>query len=324
MENESWLELAIGACEHAGLKYDSIEILVTWEQKNRENALYRLDGQRILKIYGPPVEWRFQTEYAVLQILDEHQIIPNPCVIAAGERSGEPPYVFMTTVAGLEMANAWNNMEQNEQLTIARKLGTIMAAIYHLSPEEITDANQQYNSRNEYSIKVKEARRTAEIIKTTEILSIQQRNDLLRFLYEEAPEHLKAPPKIIHFDLSHHHVYLSQETGTWQVTGIIDWADSVAGPLEWDIVCLWHWTFNGVWHHTFTVEWEAMQACLQTLFDGHPPPERFARRCLAAYLQSPWMSLIWPYFLEQKRSSHDIVRDLTKYLFTPHVFGSPD
>jgi hypothetical protein len=73
-----------------------------------------------------------------------------------------------------------------------------------------------------------------------------------------------------------------------------------------------------------TVEWEAMQACLQTLFDGHPPPERFARRCLAAYLQSPWMSLIWPYFLEQKRSSHDIVRDLTKYLFTPHVFGSPD
>ena len=210
------------------------------------------------------------------------------------------------------------------ELAIARELGAIMAAIYRLSQEELAAVQQHYTGRNEYSIKVEEAQRTAEIIKATETLSVQQRDDILRFLYEEAPEYLNDPPKNTHFDLSHHHVYLSRHTGRWQVSGIIDWAEAVPGPTEWDVACLWHWTFNGVWRNTFSPEWEAMQTCLQTLFDGQPPPERFARRCLAAHLLSPWMELIWPYFVEREDNSQDIVRDLTAYLFTPDVFGSPD
>jgi len=108
------------------------------------------------------------------------------------------------------------------------------------------------------------------------------------------------------------------------VTGIIDWVDAVLGPAEWDIVCLWHWTFNGVWCNTFGPEWEAMQACLRTLFADDHPPERFARRCLAAHLHTPWMKLLWPNFVAQEGGSQDIVRDLTEYLFTPDVFGPSD
>ena len=110
----------------------------------------------------------------------------------------------------------------------------------------------------------------------------------------------------------------------WQVTGIIDWAEAALGPIEWDIVCLWHWTFNGVWHNTFTPEWEAMQVCLQTLFDGQSLPEQFARRCLAAHLHTPWVKLLWSEFLAHKDGSQDIVREMVEYLFTPDVFGPSD
>ena len=76
---------------------------------------------------------------------------------------------------------------------------------------------------------------------------MDQRDSLLKFLHEEAIEFLEGPQSITHFDLSHHHVFLDQESGLWQVSGIIDWADAVLGPPEWDVVCLWHWTFDGVW-----------------------------------------------------------------------------
>jgi hypothetical protein len=108
------------------------------------------------------------------------------------------------------------------------------------------------------------------------------------------------------------------------VSGVIDWADAVLGRPEWDVVCLWHRTLNGVWHPAFAEEWEAMGVCLEPLFGGADLPERYAWRCLAAFLHSPWVSLIWPQFLERDGGSEDIVRDLTAYCFAPEVFGPPD
>ena len=321
---DKWVDIAAAVCNHAGLEYDSIETLTTWDQEHNENALYRLDGERILKVYGPPVDWRFYTERAILRILAEHPAILGPQIVAAGERPGELPYLAMTAVAGAEMEEVWTRMTHTEQLAIARSVGTIIAAIHRLPQEELAAVERQSRGRNQQIIKREEARRSAELIEETETLSVQQRDALLFFLHEEAPQHLSGPPVITHFDLSHHHVYLSQEMGTWQVTGIIDWADAVLGPPEWDIVCLWHWTFNGVWQDTFTPEWEAMQVCLQAIFGEQELPQRFARRCLAAHLHTPWMSLLWPRFVAQVGSTQNVVRALTAYLFTPDVFGPPD
>ena len=86
------------------------------------------------------------------------------------------------------MADAWTDITRNEQLAIARELGAIMATVYTLPTEQLAAVEQQFPSRNEQNIKIEEAQRTADIIKSTEALSIQQRDNLLRFLYEEAPE----------------------------------------------------------------------------------------------------------------------------------------
>jgi len=95
MDNESWLELAIATCEQAGLTYDSIEILGTWDQQHRENAVYRLGAEQILKIYGPPVEWRFHTERAVLQILEDHPALRQKSLILISP-------IIMSTSRGIE------------------------------------------------------------------------------------------------------------------------------------------------------------------------------------------------------------------------------
>jgi hygromycin-B 7''-O-kinase len=320
---DNWLEIAVAACDHAGLQVGPIETLVTWEHEHNENAIYRLDGQRILKVYGPTAERLFYTECAALRTLEAHRTIPAPHIIAAGERPRGQPYIILTAIPGSTAEDVWYNLSRAERLAYAGELGTIFAAVHRLPQDHLAAVEQQLGDRNEHSIKREQARRTAEIIQATETLSVKQRDDLLRFLHEEASELLQDPPRFTHFDLSHHHVYLSRETGTWQVTGIIDWAEAVIGPPEWDVACLWHWTFNGVWHATFTPEWEAMQACLQTLYPAGVP-ERFARRCLAAHLLTPWMSLIWPHFVAREGGSTDSVHDLIEYTFCPQVFGPPD
>jgi aminoglycoside phosphotransferase (APT) family kinase protein len=321
---ENWLEIAAAACDHAGVECGSIETLVTWGEEWPNNAVFRLDGQRILKVYGPRDQRQVHIECAALRTLENNQAIPAPRLVAAGEPSEGRSYLVMTAIPGGETVDFWKSMARTELLAIAEEIGALFAAVHRLPQDELAAVARQFPDRSEHAIKRRDARRTAETIAATETLSVGQRDDLLQFLHEEAPQHLDGPPKVTHSDLSHHHVYLSREMGTWQVSGIIDWAEAALGPPEWDIACLWHWTFNGVWHATFTEEWEAMQACLRTFYAGQQPPERFARRCLAAFLHSPWVDLVWPHFLERECSSKDIVRDLTEYMFAPEVFGPSD
>ena len=53
MTNKEWVDLAVAACEHAGAEYATLEIVATWDKRYCSNAVYRLDDDRYLKIFGP-------------------------------------------------------------------------------------------------------------------------------------------------------------------------------------------------------------------------------------------------------------------------------
>jgi hygromycin-B 7''-O-kinase len=320
----NWLEIAGAACDHAGVAYNSIEVLTTWGEEWPNNAVFRLDGERILKVYGPREERSVHIERAALRTLPNDETIPAPRLVAAGDIPEGRPYLVMTAIPGGEMADAWGQMARRELLAVAEEVGAHLAAVHRLPQDELAAVARRCPDRSEQAIKKRDADRTADIIKAAETLSARDRDDLLQFLHEEAPRHLDGSPKVTHSDLSHHHVYVSREAGKWRMSGIIDWAEAALGPPEWDIACLWHWTFNGVWHPTFSAEWEAMQACLRSYYSEEQPADRLARRCLAAFLYSPWVDLIWPEFLKRERRSKDIVRELTEYMFAPEVFGPSD
>jgi aminoglycoside phosphotransferase (APT) family kinase protein len=315
---DPWLKIGVGACDHAGLTYRSIETLVTWDQKYCANALYRLDGQRYLKVFGPTAERQYHIERVVLRSLDDHPVIPAPRILAAGEPTSGQPYLVLTAIPGKTAEEVWDDLPRPDQLAIAQELGTITAAIHQLPQEYLAAVERQYGGRHEHIIRPLLADRIAEI-EATVTLSVHQKDALLRFLHEEAPEHLAGPLKVLHFDLAHNHIYLSQDPDKWWVTGILDWGEAVLGPPEWDIVYLWHWTFT-----TATQDKEAMQTCLETFFAAQPRPERFARRCLAAVLHTPSMWLLWPDFAAQAGAEGNIVRAMTEYFYPPNIFGRPD
>lgn len=116
MDSESWIELAIAACNQANIKPGAIETIATWDQAYCANAVYRINGQQYLKLFGPTAERQFHIERALLRILEAHPAIPAPRIVAAGERASGPPYLLLTGIPGNTAENVWDELERSQQL----------------------------------------------------------------------------------------------------------------------------------------------------------------------------------------------------------------
>lgn len=314
MNANDWLDLAHAACEHAGIEPGSIETVVTWDERYCANAVYRLSGQRYLKLFGPSAENQFHIERTVLRTLAGQRAIPAPRIVAEGERTGAPSYLVVTAIPGRTAEDDWEQLTRAEQLAVARDLGTMTAAIQRLPQAKLATVEQRFGGKQQvvdHYLPLWLKR-----VGATESLAPVERRDLMCFLQEEAQDHLDGEPVLSHFDLSHNHIYLLREEGLLSVSGIIDWGEAVLGPAEWDVSFLWFWTFSG--------DREAMRACLSTMYADSRPPDRFARRCLAAFFFTHGMGLVWPSFLKGEDGAGPIVRRLTAFLFPPALFGSPD
>ena len=293
---------------------DQIATIATWDQEYCDNAVYSIGGRRYLKLFGPAAERQFHVERSVLRTLEHHNAIPAPRIVAAGERSWIPPYLILTAVAGSTAEDVWDDLPRVEQLAVARELGAITAAIHRLPQQDLAAVEQQFGGRSE-DIEAAQARAIS-LIEATETLSSQRRTRMIRFLQEEVREYLAGAPVLTHRELANNHVYLARETGSWRVAGLIDWADAMLGPSQWDIGFLWFWMFSR--------DREAMREYLRTVYADSRPPEQFARRCLAAILHTHSISLLWPEFVELSGRSESIEREIVEFLFPPDVFGPPD
>jgi len=325
MNNEDWLELAVVACDHAGIQPGSLEVVRTWEKT--QNTVYRLDGQRYLKLYRHNAKRQFAVERSALQTLEAGGI-PAPRLIAAAARAELPPYAFLSAVPGSSSEESWELLSCSEQLAVARQFGAITAAYQQLPHHRLAAVEREIGGGRE-SIQFEREQRLTEIEaaptlpeerRTFYDLHPAQRDELIHFVTVEAPDYFDVPLKFSHCDLSHAHFLMSNATGVWQCSGVIDWAEAMLVPPEWDVTYLWFWTF--------TRDAEAMKACLQTYFADTRPPKRFARRCFAAILHTYSWVEIWhalrDEFAQRRPISDPLTHQMTEFLFPPKVFGPAD
>ena len=222
--------------------------------------------------------------------------------------------MILSGVPGSTAEEVWDSLSRGEQLRIAQDLGRITRAIHELPQQDLALVERIHGGLSEHNKRYRD--RHVASIETSDSISMKQREDLIRFIDVEAQEHLYRDKQVTHFDMAHNHIYLGWSGNRMEITGLIDWGETTLGPAEWDISYLWFWTFSG--------DREAMRECLATYFNEKQPPERFARRCLAAVFYTSSMALLWPKYLNDGPIRGSIVTDLTQYLFPPELFGSPD
>ncbi|MEZ4731010.1 MAG: phosphotransferase [Caldilineaceae bacterium] len=337
MDQQHWLEIAIAVCDHAGIQPRSIEVVRTWE--TTQNTVYRLGDQRYLKLYHRDPQRQFAVEYAALQTLAAGGILA-PRLIAAAAQTELPPYVFTTAVPGSSAEERWEALPRAEQLVGNGEFGAVTAA-YHQLPHQPLAAVERTFGGGAESIQFERAQRLAEIEAAPTLTAERrafydgfpllsapdrggalplQRDDLISFITGEATEYFNVPLKFSHCDLSHAHLFVAQETGVWRFSGVIDWAEAMLVPPEWDLTYHWFWTF--------TRDQAAMKACLGAYFADTQPPACFARRCFAAILHTYAWVEIWTAlrgeFARGQPRADSLVRQMTEFLFPPAVFGPPD
>jgi aminoglycoside phosphotransferase (APT) family kinase protein len=318
MNNAQWKEFAAAACDDAGIKQESLEIITTWDQKFehvdlfRNNAVFRINNQYILKIVGTDALWHFNIERAVLQTLSE--AIPAPRLIASGIIENGSPFIIMSEIAGETLQNAWGELSPLELRQIAREIGAITAQLHRQPQDKLAAVEAEFGGRNE-SFEEMKTDRIAEI-KAMDRFSTRHKNELLEFLYGEARDFLDVPPAFTHADFSHDHIYLTREYNELRVSGLIDWGEAMLGPPEWDIAFHWFWTFSQ--------DHDTMRECIDAYYQDAPRPDRFARRCFATHFYTYSMNEVWDYFTESVDDSESIVRAMITSLFPQEIFGAPD
>jgi aminoglycoside phosphotransferase (APT) family kinase protein len=307
-----WLKLGADACHHARISFDSLEVLSTWDRGHSSNAVYKVNRQFFLKLYGPNVLQQFHVERTLLEALAEREDIPSPDIVAVGEPSDALPYLIITQIPGSTAEVVWDEVPRREQLTIAEELGEIVAAINGLPRRDLASVERRFGGRREFASHWRA--RLIERIKATDTVSAQSRAAFVEFFESEARKHIDDGKVVTHRELAHNHIYLDRQDGVWCVSGIIDWADAMLGPEEWDVSFIWFWTF--------TRDHEAMGRFLTTRFGEDGLPDGLARRCLGAILQTYEGPDLWEEFVQRHEGSQsDPVGVMTSLLFPADVFG---
>jgi len=314
--NDKWLMLANGICDDAGVQADDIEIITTWEQnfidsdEFRNNAVFRMDGGRILKIFKTDAERNQAVECASLEILKDR--FPAPRYIADGNFEGRP-YLIMSEIEGDTLETLWGDLPKSELLFVAREIGKQSVQLHQCPTSKLAEVEAQYG-RGEHEIDLIEADRIAEI-KALDRLSTYHKDELLQFVHDQPYSVLTDSLVLNHGDLSHAHIYLTHQNQNRVVSGWVDWGGAIVASPEWDITFHWFWTFSQ--------ERDAMREFLKSYYDQPPKPDQLARRCFIAHFYTFSMGDVWDYFTAQVKPSDSIVDALITSLYPPELFGLP-
>ncbi|MEO2003118.1 MAG: aminoglycoside phosphotransferase family protein [Candidatus Poribacteria bacterium] len=308
-----WAELCRAACRHAGVACESVRVLTTWDRGYSWNAVYQIDGGHFVKLYGPRSMTLYLMEKELLGLLAVEGNARAPDVVAAGQASGERPYLILTCMPGETAEDSWDDIPRGDQLSIAAALGATVRALHATDPGVLADTKALPGSRREIS--PMNIAKNCEHIEATAELDTARAEEFTAFIRDEGAAILVETTCLVHCELTNNHIYLRHDSGTWRLSGLIDFADAMVSAPEFDIAWLWPWTFSR--------DGEAMRVCLAALYDGAKRPEGLARRCLAATLCSYSAEGLWDeYVLHCDGRVQPSVADMTEWLFPADVFGS--
>jgi hygromycin-B 7''-O-kinase len=248
----------------------------------------------------------------MLQAVLGERRIPAPQLVAIGEISAGMPYLVVKAVEGETAEDVWKHIPRDNQLSLASDLGTIVRAINEIPPQTLQAVEHRWGDRRAYAAAWRE--HMVRKIKMTITLPEHERNEFVRFLELEGRTLVEEGTTVTHRELAHNHVYLGLRDGRWSVTGVIDWADGMIGPAEWDTSFVWLWVFSR--------DRGAMEAFLETRYGPAGPPPLLGRRCLGVVLQTYEGPDLWEEIAGQLTGAdEDPVHEFAAMLFTEGVFG---
>jgi len=222
--DDVWQQAAATICERHRMTYTNLR-----RSPQGENIIFFVDGTFVVKIFGPLRE-NYLRETAALDFSQGKLSIKTPELMTTGEIEGWS-YLVMTQLAGYASREVWASVGRRDRLEIISRLGVAMSELHahHAPLQTALDRDWRGFIERQAQESVEQQRACSANPEWLESLPayIAARLELLP---------TNHTPVFLHGDIHAGNLLLTQEDGGWQISGLIDFGDSLCGFNEYEFV----------------------------------------------------------------------------------------
>ena len=204
------------------------------------SAVFIVDKQVVVKIFAPFLTQDFYHAVETYQLIATRLDPYMPVLLAHGiyQDRIDWHYMIMSFLSGQPIREVRDKIPGEDKIAIARELGWYIRRLHKTSLEEAKIIKTK--AADWYAFLGERRKRCLEELRDKTDLSL----DVLRQIATLLASDVFLPPKdfrpcLLNGDFTEDHLLLEKRLGEWRISGLIDWADSLAGAVEYEWVALW-------------------------------------------------------------------------------------
>lgn len=183
-----------------------------------------------MKLTPPFFDDSIEAEVLATRVLGKQLPFAIPEILVEGN-IGAWKYIISKAVIGKQAKDVFGKMDVQNQMVFAADIGMGIRAIQKV---ESNDFERNFGSWEKYLLNR---------LKNQKVLHLERGNSevwaekILQFVRRYSNDLVKiGPAKLVHADLNHENLMLTQRGDQWRLSGIIDFADAMNAPIEMDFV----------------------------------------------------------------------------------------
>jgi hygromycin-B 7''-O-kinase len=226
-----WRPMVEAICRRHGVAADRVRA-----GHPGSNAVFVVNEQVVVKISAPIFREEFEPEQEVTALVAGRTALPVPRILDRGviDAGQEWPYFVMTHLPGERIGEVWERVPRGDRERIAEELGRMTRAIHDLPAADLRlldTTSAGWASFVQRQIEGCPAHHSGGSLPPHLVAQIPA--------FLAGVELLPAsPPRLLNADITEDHVLLDETPRGWEITGLIDFGDAMAGDPEYEFVCV--------------------------------------------------------------------------------------
>ena len=194
------------------------------------SLIFELGPELFLKIVPPFFTDSFSAELAATTLASGRLSVKIPEIVLTGKIENWN-YLVSRRVPGIQSSRVFQNLQEDDLQPIAKDLGSLLRQLHSIEAPEF---ERNYGTWESF---LKERLRNQRSVHLARDNPPEWVEKICSFVDEQASNLLKlTPPVFLHADLNRAHVMLDQVKDRWRVVGLLDFADAMKGPKEFDFI----------------------------------------------------------------------------------------
>jgi hygromycin-B 7''-O-kinase len=181
------------------------------------------------KVFSPNSRANRDNEVIFLEALHKKLPVDTPQLVNTGEVSGWP-YIIMEQLPGITLEEAWPELDKKNKLSLCQKIGEATFALHHLPiPLTIENNNTKFLDWYKGQRAIAATRQASNGLDNQWVDSIEPFLQSVDMNLDETTNFV-----LLHTELMRDHFLVIENEDGWQLSGLIDFEPSMAGPAEYD------------------------------------------------------------------------------------------